>query len=83
MHVDDAPNPIKSCVSFAVAVAHMPCNVMHRQHLSQPILRCGVLLDDALDLFLICRQILLEQVVRIRLRRRFGIGVVEEILNAQ
>lgn len=43
---------------------------------------CRILLDDVLDLLLVCCAILLEQVVCFRLGWRVWVGVVEQILNA-
>lgn len=44
---------------------------------------CGILADDTLDSFLILHLVSLEQVVRLGLGGRLGIGVVQKILDAQ
>jgi len=46
-------------------------------------LRSRMFPDNTLDLVLICHSILLEEVVRVGLRWRVGVGVVEEVLNAE
>jgi len=45
-------------------------------------LRCGIFFDYAFDLSFVRCPILLEQVVCIRLGWRFGIGIIEQVLNA-
>lgn len=45
--------------------------------------RRGVLPNNVLDLFLICLAIFFEEIEGLRLCRRFGIRVIQKILNSQ
>lgn len=44
---------------------------------------CGVLLDDGLDLAIVCGPVLFKQIVCIGLGWRFGVGIVQQVLDAQ
>lgn len=52
-------------------------------HLPKRNLRSRVVANDSFDLALICGPILLEQVVSVGLGWRFGVGFVEELLDAE
>lgn len=56
----------------------MPKHATHRINL-----RRWILPNDPLDLILVRRAILLEEVVRISLGWRVGVGVIKQILNAE
>lgn len=51
--------------------------------LQRPALHGRVLLDDLADSSLVCRAVLLEQIVGIGLRGRLGVRVIEQILDTQ
>jgi hypothetical protein len=57
--------------------------LLHFIHALQHRLWRRILLDDVLDLLLVGRPILLEQVERISLRRRLRVRLVEQRLYAQ